>query len=57
MDPFAADIIARGRRQDLADEAEEARTARTARDHVEEARPAPRPKRHTARPRRVAWLG
>jgi hypothetical protein len=57
MDPFSADIIARGRRQDLAAEAETTRVARTARECVEEPRPAPRPKRPAASARRVAWLG
>jgi hypothetical protein len=57
MDQFSADIIARGRRQDLAEEAETARTARAARECVEEPRPVPRPKRPAAGARRVAWLG
>ena len=57
MDPFSADIVARGRRQDMTDEAEQARLARTSRDCVEEPRPAPRPKRPAVRARRVAWLG
>jgi hypothetical protein len=57
MDQFSADIIARSRRQDLAEEAETARAARSARECVEEPRPAPRPKRPAAGARRVAWLG
>jgi hypothetical protein len=58
MDPYSADIIARGRRQDLADEAEVARVARTTRDHAEEERPAPRSKGGSLRARRlVAWPG
>jgi hypothetical protein len=57
MDPFSADIIARTRRQDMADEAEQARRAAASRDCVEEPRPASRPKRPAVRARRVAWLG
>jgi hypothetical protein len=58
MDPFSVDIIARTRRQDMADEAEAARAARdcAARDGVREAQP--RPKGGSARARRlVAWPG
>lgn len=55
MDPYSAEIIARGRRQDLADEAD---AARLARDCVEESRPQPRPKGGSLRARRlVAWPG
>jgi len=58
MDPFSADIIARSRRQELADEAEASRAARTARDRVDEPRPQPRPKGGSLRARRlVAWPG
>ncbi len=51
MDPFSADIIAAGRRQEMAEEAEASRTARAARDCQEEPRPAPRPR--TVRARRA----
>ncbi|HEY7597397.1 MAG TPA: hypothetical protein VH969_29905 [Actinophytocola sp.] len=58
MDPFTADIIARTRRQEMADDAEAARAARAARDHTDEQRPAPRPKGGSLRARRlVAWPG
>jgi hypothetical protein len=58
MDPFSADIIARSRRQEMADEAEASRTARMARDCAEEPRPQPRPKGGSLRARRlVAWPG
>jgi hypothetical protein len=58
MDPFSVEIIARTRRQDLANEADAARAARdcAARDGGRE--PKPRPKGGSARARRlVAWPG
>lgn len=58
MDPFSADIIARSRRQEMADDAEASRNARIARDCAEEPRPQPRPKGGSVRARRlVAWPG
>jgi hypothetical protein len=58
MDPYSIDILARSRRQELADEAEASRVARIARDCAGEPRPQPRPKGGSLRARRlVAWPG
>jgi hypothetical protein len=55
MDPYSVDIIARSRRQEMADEAE---ASRVARDCAKEPRPQPRPKGGSLRARRlVAWPG
>jgi hypothetical protein len=54
MDPFSSDIIAAGRRNDMADEAEQSRLARAARECPDGERPVPRPQRRTVRARRAA---
>lgn len=58
MEQYGADMIARVRRQELADDAKAERMARTARDHADDQRPVPRPKGGSLRARRlVAWPG